>query len=435
MDAGVSSQTAGVAHSLEADFQAIVTPEHVRAANPSDAIAGVQPQIIVGPGSEAELARALKLANEARLAVIPRGGGTKLDWGNVPTRADVVISTARLDKIVEHAWADMTVTVEAGCTLAKLQAALAERGQRLAFDSLWPDRATVGGVLAANDSGALRLRFGSLRDLVIGATLALADGTVAHSGGKVVKNVAGYDLQKLTTGALGTLGVITRAIFRLHPLPHHSQTFTISVRDAREAQGILLAIQESKLAHSALQARLSFGAPPRLDILLEGTEAGVNAQKKDLLKVVAPFTALEGAAELWKARQELYSSFDANSNRCAVAKLSLLPSALVAITEAITRIAEAQKLECDLVVQAIGVASLCLMGTASALPAALRTLREQLETNGGSFIVHRRPAEMASLDAWGEAGEAVSLMRAGGLRLDPHAPRTPRRVVVRVCCR
>src|SRR5256714_2241392 len=429
MDAGVSSQTAGVAHSLEADFQAIVTPEHVRAANPSDAIAGVQPQIIVGPGSEAELARALKLANEARLAVIPRGSGTKLDWGNPPARADVVISTARLDKIVEHAWADMTVAVDAGCTLAKLQAALAQHGQRLAVDALWPERATVGGILSTNDSGALRLRFGSLRDLVIGATLALADGTVAHSGGKVVKNVAGYDLQKLTTGALGTLGVITRAIFRLHPLPHHSQTFTISVRDAREAQGILLAIQESKLAHSAFQARFSFGAPPRLDILLEGTEAGVNAQKEDLLKIVTPFTALEGAAELWNARQELYSSFAANPHRCAVSKLSLLPSALVATTEAITRIAEAQKLEWDMVVQAIGVASLCLMGTASALPVALRTLRDQLETNGGSFVVQRRPAGMEPFDAWGDAGDAVSLMRAVKLRFDPNATLNPGRFV------
>src|SRR5207245_11465779 len=178
------------------------------------------------------------------MAVIPRGGGTKLGWGNPPARADLILSTARLNKIIEHAWADLTVTVEAGCSIQILQQTLAAHGQRLGLDPLWPERATVGGVLSANDSGTVRLRFGALRDLIIGVTIALPDGTLASSGGRVVKNVAGYDLPKLVTGALGTLGVITRAVFRLHPLPRHSRSFTISVSNPREAQQIILAIQD-----------------------------------------------------------------------------------------------------------------------------------------------------------------------------------------------
>src|SRR5437867_6320775 len=166
------------------------------------------------PGDSAAVAGVLSRANLAGLAVIPRGGGTKLDWGRPPRRADVVLSTARLARVLEHAWADMTATVEAGCTLARLQQTLAEHGQRLACDALWPERATIGGVLAANDNGPLRARFGALRDLIIGVTLVLADGTVAKSGGKVVKNVAGYDLPKLATGSFGTLAVITQAVFR-----------------------------------------------------------------------------------------------------------------------------------------------------------------------------------------------------------------------------
>ena len=150
--------------------------------------------------------------------MIPRGGGTKLGWANSPARAGLILSTARLTEVIEHAWADLTVSVGAGCTVQRLQEALAQHGQRLALDPLWPEKATVGGVLSTNDSGALRLRFGALRDLIIGVTVALPDGTLASSGGKVVKNVAGYDLPKLVTGALGTLGVITRAVFRLHPL-------------------------------------------------------------------------------------------------------------------------------------------------------------------------------------------------------------------------
>ncbi len=212
MDAAVSASANRVTRALEEGLRAIVTPKFVRQASVADAVAGVLPQIVAEPATEQELAKVLKLADEAGLAVIPRGGGTKVDWGNPPGRADLILSTLRLNRILEHAWADLTVTVEAGCTIGKLQGTLAKHGQRLALDALWPEHATVGGMLSTNDSGALRLRFGSLRDLIIGVTLALPDGTLASSGGKVVKNVAGYDLPKLATGALGTLGVITRAV-------------------------------------------------------------------------------------------------------------------------------------------------------------------------------------------------------------------------------
>src|SRR5207247_9615101 len=124
-----------------------------------------------------------------------------------------------LDRVLEHAWGDMTATVEAGCTVARLQHALAEQGQRLACDPLWPERATVGGILATNDNGPLRARFGALRDLLIGVSLVLPGRTVAKSGGKVVKNVAGYDLPKLATGSLRKLGVVAKAVVRLSRLP------------------------------------------------------------------------------------------------------------------------------------------------------------------------------------------------------------------------
>src|SRR6266487_4352241 len=218
MDAAIKSQSAAIHSPFRSSVIALLGPDHVRPASLADAVAGVHPKLVVDPGTEKELAEVLRLSNEAGLAVIPRGGGTKLGWGNPPSRADLILSTARLDEIIEHAWADLTVTVQASCTIQRLQETLAQHGQRLALDPLWPEKTTVGGVLSTNDSGALRLRFGALRDLIIGVTIALPDGTLASSGGKVVKNVAGYDLPKLVTGALGTLGVITRAVFRLHPL-------------------------------------------------------------------------------------------------------------------------------------------------------------------------------------------------------------------------
>ena len=199
--------------SIAEKFESIVGAANVRAATAQDTAAGAQPEYVLSPGTEKELAAVFACASEAGVGVTPRGGGTKLEWGNPPPRAGIILSTQRLNRVLEHAWADLTVVVEAGCTMQALQDALAQHGQRLAIDVLWPERATVGGVLSTNDSGVLRLRYGALRDLIIGVTLALPDGTLASSGGKVVKNVAGYDLPKLSTGALGTLGVITRAIF------------------------------------------------------------------------------------------------------------------------------------------------------------------------------------------------------------------------------
>ncbi len=166
------------------------------------------------PEQAAELLRSL---GEEGRPVHPRGGGTK-DWGPVIEDA-AVVETGGLARILEHNVGDFTAVLEAGVPLARAQAEFAEHGQMLAIDPAPHDAATVGGVMAANDSGPLRHRYGSMRDLVVGTTVALSDGTLARSGGKVIKNVAGYDLGKLFTGSFGTLGLIVRVAVRLHPLP------------------------------------------------------------------------------------------------------------------------------------------------------------------------------------------------------------------------
>ena len=145
-----------------------------------------------------------------------------------PVDADILLETTQLAGVPQHSWQDLTATFAAGTRWADMQGALAMHGQQVALDPLWPERATVGGIVATNDSGAWRLKYGSLRDLIIGMTAVLADGTTAKSGGKVVKNVAGYDLHKLMTGAYGTLGVITEVTFRLHPVCAQTRTWTFS---------------------------------------------------------------------------------------------------------------------------------------------------------------------------------------------------------------
>ncbi len=425
MDTSASSRaiTAGLA--LDEKLREIVGAANMRAASMAKAFGGAQPRIAVEPGSEKEFAGVLRLANEANLAVIPCGGGTKLSWGNPPARADLLLSTARLDKIIEHVWADLTVTVEAGCAIQKLQDTLSRHGQRLALDPLWPERATIGGVLSANDSGALRLRFGSLRDLVIGMTIALPDGTLASSGGKVVKNVAGYDLPKLMTGALGTLGVITRAVFRLHPLPKIARTFSASTGNLEATQQALHAVQNSKLAHTAMQVRAADDAATETDVLFEGTDAGLAAQEAHLKKLLEPVIIAEISPTVWNVRQELWLASDSS----AITKFSILPADIANGVETLRRVAAHHQIRWKAVIQATGLGWLRLDGSPDHLHSALRELRADLERNSGSLVVLHRPAGIGPLDAWGNAGDALPLMRAVKRQFDPKSTLNPGRFV------
>jgi glycolate oxidase FAD binding subunit len=412
--------------SFEENLHAVMGPANLCAASAVNAVSGVLPQFVAEPDDETQLAKALSLANDAGIAVVPRGGATKLDWGNPPKRADLILSTARLNRIVEHAWADLTVTVEAGCTLQSLQKTLAQHGQRLAFDGLWPERATIGGALSTNDSGALRLRFGALRDLIIGVTIALPDGTLASSGGKVVKNVAGYDLPKLVTGAFGTLGVITRAVFRLHPLPRAAKTFSFTTENSLAMQQHILAIQDSHLAHTALQMRCAAGEVPAADILFEATDAGLTAQESQLRKLLGSARVELCSENVWNARQDLWNSPTDNT---LLAKISLLPTDIVKTLDSLRTLGASRKVNWEIVVQAIGIGMLHMEAEPAQLSAAIEQLRTELQSRDGALAVLRRPPELFSIDAWGNVGDSVSLMRAVKHQLDPKNTLNPGRFV------
>ncbi len=428
METATSTREFRISKQIEEQLRGVVGAEFVGAADANDAVRSVQPQLVVTPGNEAEVAAVLRCANEAGIAVIPRGGGTKLEWGNAPVRGELILSLARLNRVLDHAWADLTVSVEAGCTLQTLQETLAKHGQRLALDALWTGRATIGGVLSTIDSGALRLRFGALRDLIIGVTLALPDGTLASSGGRVVKNVAGYDLPKLATGALGTLGVITRAFFRLHPVCPSSLTVSFSAADVEEMQTKILAIQDSKLAHTAFQIRCAgeMGGGAVAELLLEATEAGLVAQQQQMRKMVGSFEI--AAKQVWSARQELWSGASENA---VVAKVSVLPALVAKTIRLVESAAKGDHLGWKAVFQATGIGWLRLDGPAGALAAVVNSLRSALEGDGGSLVIVHRPQtkEMSSIDAWGSPGDALPLMRALKQRLDPQNTLNPGRFV------
>ncbi|HEV2371546.1 MAG TPA: FAD-binding oxidoreductase [Streptosporangiaceae bacterium] len=252
-----------------------------RGAAVEDTLAGVSPRYAASPATVEQASALLRAAAEHGLAVVVRGGGSKLDWGMPPARCDLVLDTRLLDKVVEHAASDLVVRVQAGVTLARLADTLADAGQQLALDPapgahMTCHAATVGGMVATGAAGPRRLRYGAPRDLLIGLTVVRVDGTVAKSGGKVVKNVAGYDLGKLFAGSYGTLGLIVEAVFRLHPLPSRSAYLTSAYPDTAAADEAVAAVAASQLAPSAVEAvRACRDEPVQVGVLLEGDADGV----------------------------------------------------------------------------------------------------------------------------------------------------------------
>ncbi|MDG4829141.1 FAD-binding oxidoreductase [Solwaraspora sp. WMMD1047] len=276
----------------------------VRPAGPADAVAGVQPAYVAAPADTAETAALLRAAADHELAVTVRGGGTRQDWAAAPRRLDLVISTARLTGVVEHAAGDLIAVVRAGTPMTELADALGRAGQRLALDPPDPDNpgATIGGTVALNSSGPLRVLYGTVRDLLIGVTMVRADGVVAHAGGKVVKNVAGYDLGKLLTGSYGTLGLITECAFRLHPVPATAGWVSRRVDTPAAAGRLVAGVLGGQLVPAAIEVDAPPGGDIEVAVLLEGTELGVQRRTAAAAGLLGGDAAAERRAPRWWGR-------------------------------------------------------------------------------------------------------------------------------------
>jgi glycolate oxidase FAD binding subunit len=252
----------------------------VAAAGQADQIAGVQARYVAAPGSTDEAAALLRAAAALKLTVVPRGSGRRQLWGSPPSSCDLIVDTLRLDKVIEHAAGDLIVTAQAGVRLPELDQVLEAGRQRLSIGPrTTAEGGTVGGLIATNAADSWRYRYGAPRDLLIGITVVLANGTAARSGGKVVKNVAGYDLGKLFAGSYGTLGLITEATFRLHPLPGVSMSLGAERPDADSAAATVQAIAASPLAPSSIDLHWpSATVPVSITASLEGDRESVEAR-------------------------------------------------------------------------------------------------------------------------------------------------------------
>src|SRR5256885_12525823 len=228
---------------------------------------------MAAPAGPEEAAVVVRDAGARGLAGLVRGAGTKHDWGHPPRGVDLVVDTGRLTGVVEHAAGDLIVVVRAGTPMAQLQDRLAPAGQQLALDTPLPG-ATVGGTVAANTSGPRRMLYGTVRDLLIGITIVRADGVGAKAGGKVVKNVAGYDLGKLFTRSYGTLGPITECAFRLHPLPAATAVVTRELDTPAEVGRTVAGVLAAQVVPSGVEVDAT-SQGYRVSVLVEGTPAGV----------------------------------------------------------------------------------------------------------------------------------------------------------------
>ncbi len=410
----------------------------VRAARPKDAVAGVQPWVVVEPGSEEQVAAVLAYANDAGLKVIPRGGGMQLAFGFPPAGADIVLSLARLNDVLDYVPQDQTVSVQAGVRLADVQVALATAGQWLALDPLLALEATVGGVVATNASGARRLRYGGVRDQIIGVRVATADGALAKGGGKVVKNVAGYDLPKLFTGSLGTLGVIVSATFRVYPLATASRTVTLRAADPASLGELALRTVASTLTPTIvdLLSPTALNEECTLAVRFEsGVEEAAAEQADELRRLAGTLgervAILEGAAEA-----EFWRAVDAGLASSAAGQPSVLLKTSLVLTEVAPWLvglrAEANRRGLTMRSRAHaghGIIYSRLSGDEGELLVAIAALRAAAVDGRGSLVVQAAPSELLRrADVWGPS-PALGVMRRVKERFDPNATLNPGRFV------
>ncbi|HEY6100685.1 MAG TPA: FAD-binding oxidoreductase [Anaeromyxobacter sp.] len=398
-----------------------------RAVEPRDAVLGVRPRIAVEPASVEEAAEAMRAFARDRLAVVFVGGGTDMELGAAPARLDAVLHTRGMARVREHAPSDQIVAVEAGMTVAELQRHLAAHRQRLAIDPPFPERATIGGMVAANAFGPRRTRYGPVRDLVIGITIVRADGAVARGGGKVVKNVAGFDLPRLFCGSLGTLGLVADVTFRLHPLPEVSATALFEGLETADVAETVPVLRDLGVEPTALAA-LPAGGRYQLAVRFEGFAPGVREQLERTLARAGGGAKVEGAEEA-----ALWARHDAT--RCAGdvrAKATFAPAGLSRAVEALGQIAGALRGGALVLHPGPGIAFLSgtLDGAARAA-AAVASARAALGAlGGGGLVLSAAPPELrAGTDVWGPPPGGIEVMRRLKKELDPEARLAPGRFV------
>ena len=367
-----------------------------------------RPSCVVYPHSQAELAAVITAANSHKWRVLSCGSGSKINWGDLAKNIDIIVSSDRINQLIEHAVGDLTVTVEAGMKFSQLQEILAKHNQFLALDPAFPNSATIGGIVATADTGSLRQRYGGVRDQLLGITFIRADGQIAKAGGRVVKNVAGYDLMKLFTGAYGTLGIISQVTFRVYPLPETSGTVILTGKPeaisqaVRTLQSSELTPTQADLLSSKLVTNLDLGTEIGLITRFQNISESVQEQSKRLL-AIGEKLGLHGViysgnqeTDLWqRLPKQIHSHVTESTITC---KIGVLPTASVEIIN---------QIDIGLIHISSGLGLVRLEKEEQILP-----LRNLCAANSGFLSILSAPVELKErFDVWGYTGNGLQVMR------------------------
>jgi glycolate oxidase FAD binding subunit len=385
-----------------------------------------QPSCVIYPHSQAELAAVITTANSHKWRVLSCGSGSKINWGGLAKNIDIIVSTERINQLIEHAVGDLTVTVEAGMKFAQLQEILAKHHQFLALDPAFPNSATIGGMVATADTGSLRQRYGGVRDQLLGITFIRADGQIAKAGGRVVKNVAGYDLMKLFTGAYGTLGIISQVTFRVYPIPETSQTVILTGKPEAISQAVRT-LQSSELTptqvdllSSKLVTNLDLGTGIGLITRFQSINESVQEQSKRLL-AIGEKLGLQGViylgnqeADLWQRLPE--QIHDLATESTITCKIGVLPTQAVEILN---------NIEIGLIHLSSGLGMVRLENQEQILH-----LRNLCTANSGFLTILSASVELKkNIDVWGDIGNSLAVMRGIKKQFDTQNILSPGRFV------
>ena len=374
------------------------------------------PTQILEPNDAAGVASALHAAAGYGQSVVVCGAGTTF----TPPASDILIKTTRLTMAVDHVAGDLVATVPAGASLDAVNDVLRRERQWLPLDPPRSHRATIGGIIATNDSGPRRHRFGAPRDLIIGIEMALVDGRTAKAGGKVVKNVAGYDLSKLMCGSLGTLAVVTSATFKLSPVAPFSQTLVATVADLRKLGELALALADAPVAPTAIELQ---SPPHRLLVRFETTESAAATQTRIASDICtrhgATLSVIDGQAEVdaWRAHEgRIFSAAG------TVVKVAVLPTDVADVLAHIQQLASNAAVPCALSGRAaLGIVLLRLEGDPAAHASIVNEIRHDAAARRGSAVIVSAPEDLThATGRWGSLGDTEPIMRAVKARFDPH---------------
>ena len=414
------------------------------------AIDGVEPLEVVSPSSEDQLSREVARANADGAAIFPRGGGTRIDLGGIPSRPGKVLDMTGIDQVVAHNYADLTATFQAGATMRQVSETLSRHGQLLAIDPPIPGRATIGGTLAAGVSGPLKWHFGHPRDTVIGMKVVQPDGRVTKSGGQVVKNVSGYDMSRLHVGGLGSLGIILEASFKLTPVPMYEKTILAAFRGIEEAQTASLGIFNSHVMPLAMTAfdasaahKIGMDAGPnlwRLAIRLGGRSRTLDRQVDDVTSICRQADAKElepvegrSADQLWGSLRDF--GWDTENAPPLAIHISALPSDLTKIVSAVDQL-RTPTLHHSIVAQpAFGAIDIFWHDSRNTLVLdELRNVIPHFQTAVaemcGSAVVQRCPLDVKKqVHVWGGDPPGIETMRRLKKQYDPNNIMNPGRFV------